>query len=229
MKLILVFAFLFAANYLTAQVGIGTTTPSTNSALDVHSTSKGLMLPRLNDTTNVSNPSAGLMIYDIQTKTPAFHDGARWNTVASQSMMNSTTDSITYTISGSPADFTNGTFPLVAWSQGASTQVSSNFQDLSFTKKMDINSNAFAKSVATTTQHTTMVLEVKIYAPGASTPYYSVKLTNCLISSFSIGGSSNDTFMTENISVMAVIYGYKDWINSISFAWNDATNMVVAY
>ncbi|MGB3078660.1 MAG: type VI secretion system tube protein Hcp [Saprospiraceae bacterium] len=229
MKNLLVFAFLCAANYLTAQVGIGTTTPSTNSALDVHSTSKGLMLPRLNDTTNVSNPSAGLMIYDIQTKTPAFHDGARWNTVASQSVLMSNTDSITYTISNAANGFTNGTFPLRAWSQGASNIGSSNFQDLNITKKMDINSNPFAKAVASSIVQTAMVFEVKVYAPGASTPYYSVKLTNCIISSFSLGGSTSDTFMTENISLNAVIYGYKDWTNNISFAWDDATNTVVTY
>jgi hypothetical protein len=70
---------------LNAQVGIGTTNPSPNSVLDLTSPDKGLMLPRVNDTTSVSNPSAGLMIYDLNAQSPAFHNGASWNPLAGTS------------------------------------------------------------------------------------------------------------------------------------------------
>jgi hypothetical protein len=54
-----------------AQVGIGTTTPNTNAALDVQSTSKGLLIPRLTDAqrTAIASPAEGLMVY--QTTAPS--------------------------------------------------------------------------------------------------------------------------------------------------------------
>ncbi|MFT6050239.1 MAG: hypothetical protein ACI9KI_001978, partial [Patiriisocius sp.] len=50
---------------LYAQVGVGTTTPDTSSILDVSSTSKGLLMPRLTTTErdNITLPATGLMIF----------------------------------------------------------------------------------------------------------------------------------------------------------------------
>jgi hypothetical protein len=49
-----------------AQVGIGTTTPDASSILDVSSSSKGLLMPRLTtaERDNISQPAAGLMIFN---------------------------------------------------------------------------------------------------------------------------------------------------------------------
>ncbi|HEV8081942.1 MAG TPA: tail fiber domain-containing protein [Chitinophagaceae bacterium] len=56
-------------NFLIAQsqsVGIGTTSPNTSSQLDVTSTTKGLLIPRMTTPgiTSISNPAKGLMVYD---------------------------------------------------------------------------------------------------------------------------------------------------------------------
>ena len=62
------FTFL-AAVLLTAstyaQVGIGTTTPDASSALDITSTTKGLLIPRMTNVQRdaISSPATGLMIY----------------------------------------------------------------------------------------------------------------------------------------------------------------------
>ncbi len=231
MKVLILFIFLSAANFTNvsnAQVGIGTTTPSNNAALDVNSTNKGIMLPRLSDTTSVSNPSAGLMIYNMQTKTPAFHNGNRWNTVATQSAVLTNTDSITYTITDASNGFTNGTFPLQSLSTGASNTGGgmSFIQDVNFSKLQDINSIAFTKATISSPNLSTMVIEIKVYTPGENNPYYSIKMTNVIITSYSVGVGSE---LNEQISVLPVIFGYKDWINNTSFAWNDATNMEVPY
>jgi hypothetical protein len=61
-------------------VGIGTTKPSANAALDVSSTKQGLMFPQV-DMAAVTNPGAGLLIYSQQLKAPAYHNGSRWNTL----------------------------------------------------------------------------------------------------------------------------------------------------
>ncbi len=59
-----------------AQVGIGTTTPNANAALDVSSTSQGMLFPRMTSTQRdaISNPAKGLTIYNttlnsLQTNT----------------------------------------------------------------------------------------------------------------------------------------------------------------
>lgn len=53
-----------------AQVGIGTATPNTTSALDIQSTTRGLLIPRMTATqrTAISTPAQGLMVY--QTDAP---------------------------------------------------------------------------------------------------------------------------------------------------------------
>jgi len=52
-----------------AQVGIGTTTPDASSMLDITSTSKGFLAPRLTTSqrTVITNPATGLSIYNLTT------------------------------------------------------------------------------------------------------------------------------------------------------------------
>lgn len=55
---------------LSAQVGIGTATPSANAALEVSSTSKGLLIPRLSASQQdaMQTPSEGLIVYNTSTR-----------------------------------------------------------------------------------------------------------------------------------------------------------------
>jgi len=67
-----------------AQVGVGTTTPDASSALDIASTTKGLLIPRMTETQRdaISSPATGLMVY--QTTTPNgfyFYDGTEWSII----------------------------------------------------------------------------------------------------------------------------------------------------
>tara|TARA_R110000850_G_scaffold277113_1_gene422909 strand:- start:66344 stop:67750 length:1407 start_codon:yes stop_codon:yes gene_type:complete len=61
---------------LNAQVGIGTTSPAASSALDITSTTKGLLTPRM--TTVQKNaivaPANGLMVYDTDLKVFSYYD-----------------------------------------------------------------------------------------------------------------------------------------------------------
>lgn len=56
---------LFLIHIVKSQVGIGTITPNPAAALDINSTSKGLLLPRMtkSERNNISNPIAGLVIW----------------------------------------------------------------------------------------------------------------------------------------------------------------------
>lgn len=78
MKQILLFAFsyILCLNSLYAQVGIGTTNPEASSVLDIHSTDKGVLIPKvsLSDVVDTMldgvNPAAiGLLIYNTNAGT----------------------------------------------------------------------------------------------------------------------------------------------------------------
>jgi hypothetical protein len=58
----------------TGASGIGTTTPAASSLLEINSTSKGVLLPRMSKTQrdNIVNPSTGLIIYQTNN-TPGFY------------------------------------------------------------------------------------------------------------------------------------------------------------
>ena len=64
-KTIYILTLLCAATSIQAQVGIGTTTPDSSSILDLTSTSKGLLPPRMTASQRnaISSPVAGLMIW----------------------------------------------------------------------------------------------------------------------------------------------------------------------
>lgn len=71
-----------------SQVGIGTTTPEPSSILDIHSTEKGLLIPRLtiDERDNINNPVDGLMLYQTDNS-PGFYfyNGTIWSAISSAS------------------------------------------------------------------------------------------------------------------------------------------------
>ena len=86
------FFTLLAAVLLTAttyaQVGIGTTTPDASAALDITSTTKGLLIPRMTAAQRdaISSPATGLMIYQTDgTVGFYYYNGSSWAEVAATS------------------------------------------------------------------------------------------------------------------------------------------------
>ncbi|MFN4893206.1 MAG: hypothetical protein ACK5G0_05520 [Bacteroidota bacterium] len=81
-----------------SQVGIGTSTPNSSAQLDVTSTTKGFLPPRValtatNSTTPVTSPATGLLVYNTATAgtspnnvTPGFYyyDGTKWQRIINQ-------------------------------------------------------------------------------------------------------------------------------------------------
>lgn len=65
-----------------AQVGTGTTTPNASAALDITSTTSGLLIPRMTDQQrlDISEPASGLMVYvtDFGGGTFMFYEGGEW-------------------------------------------------------------------------------------------------------------------------------------------------------
>jgi len=59
-------------------VGIGTTTPHPSAVLDIESTIKGFLPPRLASDAEVSSPIEGLIIFDIADNCINFYNGTEW-------------------------------------------------------------------------------------------------------------------------------------------------------
>ncbi len=77
----IVLSFIFICNISLSQVGIGTTNPHSSSILEVASTTKGMLIPRMTMAQRLSiiSPSEGLMIYQIDgTKGIWIYTGNEW-------------------------------------------------------------------------------------------------------------------------------------------------------
>jgi len=69
LKIHITLFLLIVISSLHAQVGIGTTTPATSSALDITSTNKGLLIPRValistSDVATIASPVTSLLVYN---------------------------------------------------------------------------------------------------------------------------------------------------------------------
>ena len=88
MKKIL-YMFVFTISILNAQVGIGTSSPAASSQLDLTSTSKGFLVPRMNETQKgqISSPATGLLIYQTDgTAGFYYYTGSAWISLTSSSV-----------------------------------------------------------------------------------------------------------------------------------------------
>ncbi|MBC7888977.1 MAG: DUF1566 domain-containing protein [Ferruginibacter sp.] len=80
-KYFLLFTALFLVSISPAQnVGIGTTTPAASAQLDVTSTNKGFLPPRMSSTDRnaIASPSAGLTIYNTTINAVQVYNGTNW-------------------------------------------------------------------------------------------------------------------------------------------------------
>lgn len=57
---------------------MGTSTPHASALLELNSTNKGLLLPRVADTSSVNNPAKGLLIFTNTHNKLWYYDGTHW-------------------------------------------------------------------------------------------------------------------------------------------------------
>lgn len=89
-KILLLFLSLMISLSASAQVGINTTTPDPSAALDVTSTDKGLLIPRVTSTANVTAPTAGMMVYQTGGTSGFYFYEGQWTLVKSDNLGNHT-------------------------------------------------------------------------------------------------------------------------------------------
>ena len=65
----------------TGSIGIGTTSPNTSCLVDITSTTKGFLPPRMTTTEKnaIASPAAGLVVYDSTTNKLCCYNGSTWN------------------------------------------------------------------------------------------------------------------------------------------------------
>jgi hypothetical protein len=89
LKHILFFSFFLISCCAFSQVGINNETPDASSALDITSTTAGILIPRMTQSQRdaVSSPATGLMVYQTDN-TPGFYyyGGSSWSAVASSAL-----------------------------------------------------------------------------------------------------------------------------------------------
>lgn len=100
-------------------IGIGTTTPSSSAILDLTSTNKGFLAPRValtstTDQTTIPTPAPGLLVYNLGTAGLAFKgyvywDGSRWLSFNSASLTPGTIGAITCNgVTATPSTYETG-------------------------------------------------------------------------------------------------------------------------
>jgi hypothetical protein len=79
-QIIILFFFLMGFNGIIAQSGINTNTPDTSAILDVYSTNKGFLPPRLTTAERdvIAAPAAGLTIYNTTVNCLQWWNGTYW-------------------------------------------------------------------------------------------------------------------------------------------------------
>lgn len=79
-KLLLFWVMFLMTLPLFAQVGIGTKVPHASAALDITSTAKGLLIPKMTTAQRdaIVNPAEGLEIFSTTSQTKYFFNGTAW-------------------------------------------------------------------------------------------------------------------------------------------------------
>ena len=81
------FLLLMIPQLLAAQIGIGTNSPSSSAKLDVVSTTKGVLMPRMTKTQReaISTPATGLMVYQTDDVSGFYYySGSQWQLLDKQ-------------------------------------------------------------------------------------------------------------------------------------------------
>jgi hypothetical protein len=237
MKTNLLFVLLFISHFSFAQVEINAS--SVNAELEVKSQTKGILLPRLNNTEVVTSPEEGLLIYNKASKSPAYHDGAKWSNLMMPMPVISDEDSLTYNLFLSLPDGEEMSLNSISGSASAGGGEGATF---SVSKPKDKNTLLWYRKIYEGDGYVngpeiTMPMPgfpepdllINVYHRGDATPYFSYKFSDLSISSMSDGHSKNNPFTGENYTISAGYIGWKDWDTGETFAIRKGDKTIIPY
>lgn len=78
--IVLLVGVFYGSSLFSQRIGISDVshTPDFSAVLDVYSTSKGILIPRITDSTSITQPVKGLFAFFNTTKTFWFYDSTKW-------------------------------------------------------------------------------------------------------------------------------------------------------
>ena len=77
------FTLCLLAQFCFGQIGINNPSPDPSAALDITSTDKGLLIPRVANTMSVSSPANGLIVFNMEDNHFHYFNGATWLQIVS--------------------------------------------------------------------------------------------------------------------------------------------------
>ena len=224
MKQLLLFTtfVLLIAGTAKAQVGIGTTTPNSNAVLDLSSTNKGLLIPRMSSTqrTGIASgtPAKGMLVFDNDSAYFFYYDGSTWKGLKNTSVTNySASNGVTLFGSTVKLGGTLSTATTIGTSSSNTLKLTG-VQSGTTSDSIVVLSNGVIKKIAVSTA-------VPTYSGsnGVNVASNTVKLGGTLSSATTIGTSSTNTLKFTGVqsgstsdSLMVISSGVLKKISSSS-------------
>jgi hypothetical protein len=97
MKRILFLLLISHSTQLAAQnIGIGTTTPNASAQLDVSSTTKGILIPRMSDAEKnaIPSPAQVLIVFNTNTNSFQYYNGVSWANISHSGIISGTANKV---------------------------------------------------------------------------------------------------------------------------------------
>jgi hypothetical protein len=135
----------FISSLVYSQFSIGTVTPEVSSILDINSSIKGILIPRLStlERNTINSPATGLVLYNTTEKCLEFFNGLSW--IKTTSNIYSTDGAL-----GANRTIAQGNFNLNFTGTGGKTTFTSGnvgIGTLDPTERLEVNGNIRANSV----------------------------------------------------------------------------------
>jgi len=209
LKHLLVQLILLTSSGLYAQVGIGTETPDASSVLDISSSSKGLLMPRLTTAQRdlIASPATGLMIYNTTINDSQFNTGTplapSW-TGTKGVMIDSVTegDNINTTstnaslVSGMTLSAQKGTYLLLFNAQHNAVAINQPFSSAQGVIDMNEIYQSLSNIAATNTTHALVFGNGENLSPGVYDLTGAVSVAGIL--TMDGGGDPNSVFIIKS-------------------------------
>lgn len=180
-------------------IGIGTNAPQ--GIVDISSTNSTIVLPRNTDpATNITGPTAGMIIYDSANKTLRYYDGTKWSTVISSQEFTTANEGVV------KLNSSGGVKPTFLFrnSGGGGNVPLQIYQNISYTNPININTDFSSPPTTSWPENITSPTSADFYNPTTNrfleNPISGQVHTWRIIASYSNKNNGSVASVTINLS-----------------------------